>query len=487
MRLAIVSFLLCFTHVCLSAQKVSIDNQVIRVSADTASNRSSFTCSHKTDLDTALLENLSCWIYAKSNNQPYLSIQNGINYNDVHFGLSSQYPNIFNTLSMVSRPQIVDHKYQFGQPQYTIPKGIEKWPGSSNQEQIAAYVDVNQNSMYEPAAGDYPFIRGDQCLVGVSHDATNRSSNLPAVQTSLVQYTFLFPNSGDPILDHTIGFRWVLKNQSNRTYDTAKVGVQFHALLNKLNSNYIGTDVKHNAMFAYPSNLSQQKYTSVMLLNQSITNTMYYKNTGQTNNKNDIPTLQEHYVNYLHSRWKDGDTLKLGSTGLDGDSSISFVFPNTTLSGYSAWSEEVVGNQGGDRNGLLVCELRDWAPNEYKVIEGAILFQADIDSLPELYERHAMIRNIYANSDFSNIVPKLASSNLQIYPNPAKGNNKVRITAEKEIAQLRVFSHTGKLLLTQHVHSKSVLLEQTNILRQTIFIHVLFEDGTTATRTQLVR
>ncbi len=487
MRLTLVSLSLWLINTCLTAQQGTIDNQVIKIDLDTTENRSAFACAHIDNIDTALIENLSCWIYAKSNNQEYLSIQNGINYNDFHYGLSATNPQLFNTISMVSRPQIVDHKYQFNQPNYSAPMGINNWPGSNNQTPVASFVDVDQNSVYEPSKGDYPFIRGDQCLVSVSHDELIRSTAFPALKTSLVQYAFIFPKSGDPVLDHTVGFRWVLKNQSDRTYDTAKIGVQFHGLLNKLNSNYIGTDVKNNAMFAYNSNTTKKQYTSVMVLNQALTNTMYYKNAGQTSNKNDIPLLQEHYVNYMHSRWKDGDSLKLGSTGLDGDSSISFAFPNTTLNGFSAWSEDNVGNQGGDRNGILVCQFKNWAPNEYRVIEGAILFQKDVDSLPELYQRHEMIRNVYNNSDFSNLSKIPQTHGIKIYPNPANTNGQIHIKSEQEIALIKIFNTKGALLSKQLINAKSAHLNQTNINRQTIFIQVQFEDGTTDSRVLILQ
>lgn len=487
MRLSLVILFLWLITTCLPAQPETIDNQVIKVDLDTTTSRSAFTCTHIDNSDSALLENLSCWIYAKSDNQEYLSIQNGINYNDFHFGLSATNPEQFNIISMVTRPQVVDHKYQFNQPNYSIPMGINNWPGSNNKEPIASYVDVNQNSVYEPSKGDYPFIRGDQCLVSVSHDELNRSTSLPSVQTSLVQYAFNFPKSGDPILDHTIGFRWVLKNQSDRTYDTAKIGVQFHALLNKLNSNYIGTDVKNNAMFAYSSNSSQNQYTSVLLLNQTLTNTMYYKNEGQTSNKNDIPTLQEHFVNYLHSQWKDGDTLKLGSTGLDGDSSISFVFPNTTLNGFSAWSEDKVGNQGGDRNGILVCQFENWTPNTYRVIEGAILFQNDVDSLDELYQRHEMLKNVYQNSDFNHLTQINPTNRVKIYPNPALLNAPIHIESEQKIALIKIYNTKGALLSEQRINGKLAYLNQTNINCQTIFIQVQFVDGTSATQVLILQ
>ena len=106
-------------------------------------------------------------------------------------------------------------------------------------------------------------------------------------------------------------------------------------------------------MYAYSSENTELNFTSIVLLNAKIKNSIYYLNEGQPNNKNEIPTLDSHFINYLQSKWKDGDTLKLGSTGLDGDSVMDYVFPGKTLPGVSEWTEEKVGNQAGDRHGLL--------------------------------------------------------------------------------------------------------------------------------------
>jgi len=479
----IVACLLCtFAVLGLSAQK-TIDNKIVRISMDSSYTRSSFNCTHADNLDTALIENLSCWIYGKSNGQEYLSIQNAINYNDLKYGTSNDQ---FGKITAVSQPQITDHKYQFSSIDYNIPMGILDWPGSLNQEPLASYVDVNQNNTYDPQKGDYPYIRGDQCLVSVHHDNASRSTSLEALNVSLVQYHFIFANSGDPILDHTIGFRWVLKNNSNRTYDTALVGIQFHALLNKLNSNYIGTDVNHNAIFAYEAN-GNGKYASILLLNQKLKQTMYYKNTGQTNNKNDIPTNEQHFINYLQSRWKDGDSLKLGSTGLDGDSSVSFVFPNTTVPNHSAWTEDIVGNQGGDRNGVMVTQFTNWKPNEFKVLEGAILFQENINSLQALYQRHQMLENAYQNTQFSASKNLSANPKFNLYPNPVIGSNAIEFESDQVIKEVNVFDIYGAILFSKKLDNSKSQIKLNNLKSQTIFIQATFEDGNSLTKALIVQ
>lgn len=443
----LICSLICFAN--LHAQSLKIDNQVSSITLDSFANRTSFTCSNSAQADTFLIENLALWIHAKSGGNDFLSIQNSFNHNDFSNGIYNSVAPKYSMVHRTSQLDIKNHQNKYNDQSYSAPDGIQLWPGSLDTQTIVSFVDANQNLRYEPNLGDYPFIRGDQCLLKLSNDNKNRSANYPALNLELAQYYFIFPRGGRPILDNTIGFRWVLKNNADRTYDSVNVGIQFHALLNQANSNYIGTDVLNNGMYVYESTSNTKRHTSILLLNDTLSNTIYYKNDGLPSNKNDIPTQDDHYINYLDSKWKDGDSLKLGSTGLDGDSSVRFVFPNTTLSGYSAWSEERVGNQGGDRNGLMISSFNNWEPGTYKVIEGAILFQDNIDSLPELYERHRMLKNTYGHGAFTHAPNLKPHSFLKTFPNPIKIGENLHITSKKQIKSVSFFNLQGSLIQEQ--------------------------------------
>lgn len=462
MRLLLTGILLSVSFNIVQGQKKVIDNGAIAINIDTTSTRQSTSIFHHLNKDTALIEDLTCWMYAKSGTSEFISIQNGINYNDFTAGISKNTTASATVIHKVTQPEIRDHTYLYASSNYNMPEGIETWPGNNSVgNPLASFIDLNQNQLYEPFKGDYPFIRGDQCLLKINHDQGKRSSTKPPMGVDVTQYYFIFPKGGDPLLDNTVGFRWVFQNNSNQTYDSAKIGLHFHGLHHQLNSNYIGTDVTNSAMYVYPSNNTKQEFTSVILLNNIISNSMYYLDEGQANNKNDIPSSEQHFINYLHSRWKDGDTLKLGSTGLDGDSSVSFAFPYTTNPGYSAWSEDVVGNQGGDRNGILTTEITDWKPNQYKILEGAILFSNNIDSFEALYKRHRDLKHIYDLKHFSTTNPINPKEHTRIYPNPASMlNNSINIEGLTMGDQIKVYTLGGKLIYSHVAQKQNITLSE---------------------------
>jgi hypothetical protein len=396
--------------------KADLTNGNIALSIDTSKSENSFYVEKEVGSDTHLINNINIWLYRDSGANSQLSIHKTLGFANFKTGWNAS--NDASSVYSTSRPEIRDHLYLHGTDNYNLPLGIQNWPANIDNEQVASYVDVNKNLVYEPNEGDYPFIRGDQCALILENDANQITNSYPTIGLQMAQYAFLFPKSGDPILDNSVGVRWVLKNNSGVDLDTVHFAAHFHAVLSKLNKNFLGTDVPNNAMFAY-SQTNPNNYVSICLLNQTIEKTMYFKNENQTANKNDIPENGQHFAYYMQSRWKDGDSLKLGSTGLDGDSVMNFAFPGKTLVGFSEWSEENVGNPAGDRHGLLIGKLTNWKSDSFKVIEMAILYSEGIPNKKLLYNRHSSLKHVYDFNQFtSNISHTLPK--VDHIPNPLK-------------------------------------------------------------------
>src|SRR5690554_5538806 len=75
----------------------------------------------------------------------------------------------------VKKSDIIYHIDNYNQPGYVTPKEIEEWPGNGNSSigvavQLAPYVDVNNNGVYEPHLGEYPCIKGDEASYQIMHD-----------------------------------------------------------------------------------------------------------------------------------------------------------------------------------------------------------------------------------------------------------------------------------------------------------------------------
>ncbi|MFK7783988.1 MAG: hypothetical protein AB8B56_02670, partial [Crocinitomicaceae bacterium] len=86
---------------------------------------------------------------------------------------ASQYQN---SIWTVIQDDIDDHILNWNQSGYTVPASIASWPGNGDAalgvaDQLAPYVDLNNNAIYEPELGEYPEIRGDQASYIIMNDA----------------------------------------------------------------------------------------------------------------------------------------------------------------------------------------------------------------------------------------------------------------------------------------------------------------------------
>lgn len=465
--------LICSTQ--LWAQKTELNNGQISLLTDTIGANETFVLSKSNSSDTSLINDVSIWLSHDTGTKSRLSVQKTLGYSNFISGW-----NTFNASPLVyktSQPEIKDHQYLYNSNSYNTPSGIANWPTKVGSDNVASFVDLNQNLIYEPQKGDYPFIRGDQCALKLESDARQIAGNFPSIGLRVIQYAYLFPNAGDPLLDNTIGLRWVIKNNSMSDIDSVNFGIHFHSILNRLNTNYVGTDVANHAMYTF-SKTDPSNMVSLCLLNRDLEGSIYFKNEGQPNNKNDIPTTDQHFAYFLNGQWKDGDTLKLGSTGIDGERIIDYAFPGKTLSGVSEWTEEKVGNQAGDRHGLLRGKFRDWKADSFKVIEMAIVLSEGINNLDELYQKHASIRRAYKFNQFTTSTKQLNVTKEKV-PNPLKKGEIIQFKGD--ISKVSLFSLSGQKIESIILNSRSIKIP-TNLTSGFYLLQFVSSTGMTENR-----
>lgn len=108
----------------------------------------------------------------------------------------------------VTRQEIETHllTFQYPNPNYVPPIGIRLWPahGDISKGQapnLAPFVDVNNNGVYEPMLGDYPKIMGDECLFKIYHHPFNVSNG---TGSDWLQFTFRFKCDTNELVNSTI-------------------------------------------------------------------------------------------------------------------------------------------------------------------------------------------------------------------------------------------------------------------------------------------
>jgi hypothetical protein len=103
--------------------------------------------------------------------------QNGFDFfvGPITSGFDSNFYIKWNRVWKVDKTQIRYHINNWNQPGYSPIEVIKSWPAHGDislgqSPDIAPFYDNNTNGIYEPLAGDYPLIRGDQAVFFVFND-----------------------------------------------------------------------------------------------------------------------------------------------------------------------------------------------------------------------------------------------------------------------------------------------------------------------------
>ncbi len=158
----------------------------------------------------------------------------------------------------VSKDMVEQHVavITYGNPNYLAPFGIREWPAHGDPAlgqaaNLAPFVDVNSNGIYEPYEGDYPSFPGDQCVLFISHE----SEGAPA-SAALEKHNYVYTYSCDTseILERTIFTKQVFLSRKY-DLDSAYLTTFIDTDIGNPYDDYVGTHVELGLVYAYNGDL----------------------------------------------------------------------------------------------------------------------------------------------------------------------------------------------------------------------------------------
>ena len=414
----------------------------------------------------------------------------------------------------VSRQEIEDHKLNFNQSTYSIPDGIKNWPAFGDTtlgiaKDLAPFVDANSNGCYDPENGDYPIIKGDEAIYWINH---------PENKNLKLEYHWMmyaFNDSARQYLNQSLFVQYTIINRDVSAYDSVKVGMFVDGDLGNPSDDFVGCDSINNIFYTYNGDLFDEAFQGntgygnntpalgVKFLSDSLTNALYYNNGTATNGD---PTNAKEWLNYMNSRWRNGQQVKYGGNGFN-TADVTTIPTNYMFSGnpYTqvGWSEVNPGpteqrNNEGDRRFFGSMPYFALQPSERKTIEVVVGYGMTPDTTTQVGQNIAeMISVLNAsgdyndtitlpNSDFAktdscnkvtsiNEIDREQLSSTRFFPNPTNG--KLQITSAKSMVQLKVFDMKGAKIYAIYPASKSYQLDLESLNKGVYIIRVLDEDG----------
>lgn len=389
-------------------------------------------------LDTAGLLHLACDSY-------YTDFSTGPVANDYN---SAYYTSTFGTsVWKITRDQVINHLGNYWNVGYTPDLAIIDWPGNGNTAegvaaQLAPYVDVNGDQIYNPLDGDYPYFQGDQAVFIILNDL----ADTPHVNTGAtplgVEVHLMFSQFSSTVteVNNTTFANAKIINRSSLDYTDFIFSIWTDFDIGFSNDDFVGSDSLTNMAYGYNASpiesggSGQNAYGSnppacgVKFLNHVAGGAMYHSSGGGPTGD---PNTATDFYNYMNNKFLNGAPLTYGGTGFGGTVPVDFIYsaPPTDTAGWSEFNE---GTPGGDRRILLNGSPVTLAAGDELCIDYAIVTdnsQNDhFQNVDGLINAAAVVQNFYdtniqpCNMIFLSAEEHSEAATFNVFPNPNTGN-----------------------------------------------------------------
>lgn len=172
----------------------------------------------------------------------------------------------FNRVWKVSKYQIEKHIFHYSNPLYIMPEVIKNWPAHGDisigqAANLAPFIDFNGDGIYNPEYGDYPEIKGQQCVLIIMNDNISRHGfNDKALKVDILQMAYAYNCPEDTALNNTIFMHYDIINRSQNTYKDFIIGNFYFYWIGSPEDDYRGCDTLRNIFFIYNKNNSDVDY-----------------------------------------------------------------------------------------------------------------------------------------------------------------------------------------------------------------------------------
>ncbi len=412
----------------------------------------------------------------------------------------------WNRIWKISKETIKNHIANFASKDYVIPEEIANWPASGDIQKgqspnLAPFVDINANGIYDPQNGDYPSIKGDQAILFIYND--HRAMHTESIGTypmgiEVIGMAYAFANSFNKAYNNTIFVDFTIINRSGIDYNDAKLGVFTDIDLGTVTTDeYQGFDLKRSTYFGYNADngktaeqfgRNKNPFMSVTLLNEPFSGFMTYNNDC---NMNGNPIMPTDYYFYLNNYWKDGMVMTKGGSGKGGTVHYNYMYDGNPSTG-EGWTEKSVNNTPGDRRGLGMVGPFEFKAGHIKKISVAYNFSGDFEDMQKNADKYT---NDFKNNSglFAHETPAFAAStggtniksmDVLVYPNPANTNTTLSFSnPANEVYSINVYDITGRKILSEtQLNGTQYQLNTSKLEKGLYVIELMFKDKRNSSR-----
>ncbi|MEZ5047302.1 MAG: T9SS type A sorting domain-containing protein [Chitinophagaceae bacterium] len=388
------------------------------------------------------------------------------------------------------------------------PLSILTWPAKGNlyangkngfqiqvSRDMAPFVDVNNDSIYNALDGDYPKIKGEQMLWWVFNDVKPHTESGGAmskleIHASAYAYNSLPAIQNVTFYDFSIHYfdTIPLHNCRISIFDDVDLGYGF--------DDYVGCDSIRKLAIGYNGDStdivygSQLTQTGLLILKKPLISSptgsfMTYDNTFTSFGN---PTTAEHYYLLARSKWHDSTQLTNACNGYSAGTAINYAFYDDP-SIIGGVSERACNHQPNDRRFILSTGDLTMLPNNTYEIQIAVLntplgssnltFTAIRDLADSVFLYSSGCSNISTPDAVFYYTP--SSSNMTMYPNPILDNFTIQSDSFIKEGKVEIVNSLGQIIYV-HTLQNSIQID-THSWSKGIYYVKVYADGELIKRT----
>lgn len=425
-----------------------------------------------------------------------------------------------NSIWTVSTSEIDDHVLNWNQAGYIVPSSIANWPGNGIPlngvaQQLAPYVDVNNNNVYEPNLGDYPNIRGDRSSYIIMNDAAQPHVSSGGAVLGIEVHLMIYQFSTTGYLNDLTFINTRVFNRGNMSYSNFKTTFYTDADLGNATDDYCGSDVGRNMIYTYNGDLNDEAGASspgyganppaigIVSLSQVMSGSSYFTN-GSTAPQSD-PSSAAQCWNYMNNKWRFGDEWVYGGTGFPGSTGATnipadFMFPadsdplHTGTGGVDPgfnWDESTNNSAPSDRRMLMNLAGEALMAGDELCYDFAVVFA---NGGPDLFSGVVNLENnvdqvqvFFDAQDFSCETVTVGSDELSfleasIYPNPSQGEITISFKESMNDFSVNITDISGKSVFSEKYSNTSDVLVNLNGVQGVYLVYIQSDKGSSTER-----
>ncbi|MBL7765337.1 MAG: T9SS type A sorting domain-containing protein [Chitinophagaceae bacterium] len=267
--------------------------------------------------------------------------------------------------------------------QALVPNVIKEWPARGNQEikgsgggfiaapsrDMAPFVDIDSNGIYEWRKGDYPKILGDQFIWWVFNDKGDAKTETTSEAIGLEIHASAFAFATNDCLNEATFYNYKVYNGGTSALDSTYMATWCDADLGYAFDDYVGCDTARGLGILYNGDSYDEgaqgygfeipmvgvdyfegpKYKNPITGKDTelkMTVFTYYNNVSGAQDGN--PDVKDDYYQYITGSWKNGTSFTTSCDAKDASySKTKFIFYGDPCKG--GWTESSCANTPNDR------------------------------------------------------------------------------------------------------------------------------------------